>query len=109
MKAVADPGFPEEGGVHLLLGIKLQCGHRDTVPKHLPLTAVAQVRSLGWYVEKLSPLLSLRMSGGFPLGFLPPPERFKILSYKPVRVGRVLDLHSGDVKHTFIDLFFTFR
>ena len=49
-----------------------------------------------------SSLLSLRMSGGFPSGFLPPPERFKISSYKSVRVGRVLDLHSGDVKHTFI-------
>ena len=52
-----------------------------------------------------SSLLSLQMSGGFPLGFLPPPERFKISSYKPIRVGRVLDLHSGDVKHTFIYLF----
>ena len=51
-------------------------------------------------------LLSLWMSGGFPLGFLPPPERFKILSYKPIRVGRVLALHSGDVKHTFIFFFF---
>ena len=55
-----------------------------------------------------SSLLSLQMSGGFPLGFLPPPERSKISSYKPVRVGRVLDLHSGDVKHTFIYLFYHF-
>ena len=37
--------------------------------------------------------------------FFHPHKRFKILSYKPVRVGRVLDLHSGDVKHTFIFLF----
>ena len=55
-----------------------------------------------------SSLLSLRMSGGFPSGFLPPPERFKISSYKPIRVGRVLDLHSGDVKHTFIYFIFIF-
>ena len=55
-----------------------------------------------WAAMWESSLLSLQMSGGFPSGFLPPPERFKISSYKPVRVGRVLDLHSGDVKHTFI-------
>ena len=34
--------------------------------------------------------------------FFHPQRGSKISSYKPVRVGRVLDLHSGDVKHTFI-------
>ena len=38
--------------------LQLYKGLRGAVPKHSPLTAAAQVRSLGWYVGKLSPLLA---------------------------------------------------
>ena len=56
-----------------------------------------------------SSLLSLWMLDGFPSGFLPPPERFKISSYKPVGVGRVLALHSGTLNtHLFLFLFIMF-
>ena len=75
-------------------------GLRGSVPKHSPLTTAAWVRSLCWYVGKLSPLLV--NVHWFSFGFSSTPGEVQNLSYKPVRVGQVLDLHSGDVKHTFI-------